>query len=356
MRTFERMKADDHEQLIFCNDITSGLKAIIAIHDTTLGPAIGGVRMWNYASEKEAVADALRIAELHTYRASIMGCDLGGGAIVAWGNPKTDKSEIYFRALGRFIEGLKGRFWTTTEMGTTVNDLLSIRRETQYVFGLPGAWGGGGDTSIITAKTALWGLRACLKEVFGSTSSKGKTVAIQGVGKVGGHIVQKLIEEEANIIMSDINYDRIKTIQDKFPHTKIIHPDEILEVKCDVLIPCAFGGVLTSHNINKLRCKIIAGPANNVLESADLAEMLYKKGILFAPDFLMGGGEMLQAIEELKGFNKERAFKRAEDILDIFVRILSESVKQKQSPYDIAMSEAKARIVAVGKVQQAILC
>ena len=322
MKIFETMAKEGHEQLFFNYDRTSGLKSLIAIHDTTLGPALGGCRMWNYATEDEAVMDVLRLSKGMTFKSASAGVDYGGGKSLIWGDPKTDKSEALFRALGRYVDALKGRFSTGTDVGTTFNDFIIARKETRYVGALPVEYGGGGNSGIITAYGTWMSVKAVAKELFGDDSLKGKTIAVQGLGKVGYYLVEYLASEGANIIGCDINQDLIDKVTQDF-NVKIVDPQDIYTVQCDIFSPNAMGAILNDTTIAQLRCKGIAGAANNQLAEPRHAEMLAEKGILYAPDYIANAGGLIQVCDEIDGYNKERAFRNTAMIFDRLLAVFA---------------------------------
>jgi leucine dehydrogenase len=357
LKLFELMAKDEHEQVVTCYDASTNLRAILALHCTTLGPALGGCRMWGYESATEALEDALRLSKSMTLRASIAGCDLGGGAAVLWGDPKKDKNEAYFRALGRFVEGLKGKFILTTELGVSVDDLVHIKKETQYVAALPEILGGSGDTGQTTALGIYYGMRSAVKEIFNHSSLQGLSVAIEGAGNLGTHLVEILRREEKDvrIAISDIDYDKMKNIQDRHPDVKLVSSQELLELKCDILAPCAMGGIITGKNVKKLKCRIIAGGATNILESENLVIDLFKKGIFFAPDFVINTGEVIQVDDEMKGLPREKTLESLKKIGVTISDIAIRSREDKVPPHTIALRSARERIARIGKIKH-ILC
>jgi len=351
LSVFELMEKHGHEELVFCNDQPTGLCAIIAIHDTTLGPALGGTRMWNYADEVDAIKDALRLSRSMTYQTAVADCDTGGGKAVLWGDPLKDKSEAYFRAFGRFIEGLNGRFVTYADLGTDERDLRYIKRETSQVAPFVAERAGGSDGAKVTAQGVFWGMRACCKMVFGVSSVKDRRVVIQGVGEVGTHLARLLAEEGAKLIISDIVYDAMKRVQDEIPDAEIIKPDRIFDCDCDIFSPCALGGVINQDTFKKLRCKIIAGGAYDVLESDHIGDLLFKKDILYAPDFVISAGELFQSADGMVPVTSEASLERAEEIYEVMVRVLERAGRENKPPYRAARDIASERIENVGRVR-----
>ena len=351
MSIFELMDTNGHEEIVFCYDRTTGLQAIIAIHDTTLGPALGGTRMWHYESEGEALKDALRLSRSMTYQAAVADCDTGGGKAVLWGDPAKDKSEAYFRAYGRFVEGLKGRFVTYGDLGTDERDLRYVMRETQQIAPFVGHGAVVIDGARVTAYGVVCGMKACCKMVFGISSLKGRRVAIQGIGAVGAHLAGYLYDEGAQLILTDIIYDAMKRVQDKVPDVKIVRPDEILASECDILSPCALGGVINEDTLEQLKCRIIAGAAYHVIESDLIGDLLHKKDILYAPDFVISAGELFQSTLGTAPTSEEESLRRAEEIYDVMVRVLDRASREDIPPYRAARKMAVERIEQVGRVR-----
>ncbi len=351
MSVFDLMDEHGHEQVVFCHDPTTGLRAIIAIHDTTLGPALGGTRMWNYATEEAALKDALRLSRSMTYQAAVADCDTGGGKAVLWGDPMSDKSEAYFRAFGRFIDGLGGRFVTYADLGTDERDLRYVRRETSQVAPFVRGVGAQGDGAKVTAYGVLCGMKACCKAVFGVSNLSGRRVVIQGVGEVGSHLADYLHAEGAEIVISDIVYDAMKRVQDRIADAEIIRPESIFDCACDIFSPCALGGIITTENVDDLKCKIIAGAAYDVLESDEVGDLLHDRGILYAPDFVISAGELFQSTDRLEPVSFEESLKRAEEIYDVMVRVLDRSARDNVPAFRAAREMAKERIEKVGKVR-----
>ena len=351
MRVFEKLAEYRYEQLVFCHDKATGLRAIIAIHDTTLGPALGGCRMYPYASEDEAVVDALRLARGMTYKAAASGLNLGGGKSVIIGDPERDKSEEHFRSFGRYIETLGGRYITAEDVGTSTEDMEYIRIETSHVVGVDVTHGGSGDPSPFTALGVVHGMRACAEEVFGSPSLEGRTVAVQGLGHVGYHLCELLDDEGANLIVCDLHEEVVERAVRDFG-AKPVEPDEILSIPCDVLAPCALGAVVNDESLPRFRCSIIAGSANNVLLEARHGEALAERGILYAPDYVINAGGLINVADELEGYNKTRATKRVARIYDSMKKIIAIS-KRDGVPTNVAADTlALERIDAISSIER----
>ncbi|MDI6600471.1 MAG: Glu/Leu/Phe/Val dehydrogenase [Thermoanaerobacteraceae bacterium] len=350
MGIFEKMEKEGHEEIIFCQEKSTGLKSIIAIHDTTLGPALGGCRMYPYLTEEDALNDALRLSKGMTYKNAISGSNNGGAKAVIWGDPK-NKTEMQFRAFGRFVGSLKGRFNTGTDVGTYPNDFVWASFEAPYFVGLPESYGGSGDTSILTAVGVMKAIEACCVEVFGSAEVKGLTVAIQGVGKVGSKLADKLIDKGAKVIVSDVSRENVNSVLEKHPDVTVVSPDEVLGVKCDILAPCALGAVLNENTVNNLKCRIICGSANNQLSDESVGDKIHEMGILYAPDFLVNAGGAIQVADELEGFNKERATHKVERIYDNLLEVFRIAKRDNIPPYKAADRFVEERIAAAAKIK-----
>lgn len=340
----------EHEQVVFCYDKATGLKAIIAIHDTTLGPALGGTRMWNYASESEAINDVLRLSRGMTYKAAISGLGLGGGKAVIFGDSKTQKTPELFRKYGQFIETLGGRYITAEDVGTHTSDMVHVREMTRHVTGLPETMGGGGDPSPVTAYGVFMGMKATALEYWGNDSVKGKKVAVQGVGHVGQNLVRLLTEEGATVFVTDINQDNLTAMEKQFGATRIA-PESVYDLDVDIYAPCALGATLNTENIIKLRCSIIAGAANNQLADETVnGQQLKDKGILLAPDFLINAGGLINVYSELEGYNRDKALGQAKKIYDTTLEILRKAKNEDITTIAAAKMIAEERIRAARQI------
>lgn len=347
---FEQMAEGSYEQVLFAYDKPSGLKAIIAIHDTTLGPALGGCRMWPYKTEEEAVKDALRLARGMTYKAAAAGLNLGGGKSVIIGDPKKDKSEALFRAFGRAVQSLNGRYITAEDVGTAVWDMEHIRVETRYVTGLTKVKGGSGDPSPVTAYGVYKGMKACANEVFETSSLRNRKVAIQGAGHVGYNLAKHLTEEGAKVTICDIDEESTARVRDDFGAT-VVAPEEIYDVDMDIFAPCALGGVINDETIERIQAKVIAGAANNQLDDEHKhGQMLHDRGICYAPDFVINAGGLMNVYEELEGYNRERALQKVSQLYDAMAEIISTSRTQNVPTYKAANAVAEARIQKIRDV------
>jgi leucine dehydrogenase len=343
MEIFRYMEKYDYEQLLFCQDQNSGLKAIIAIHDTTLGPALGGTRMWPYESEEAAIEDALRLARGMTYKNAAAGLNLGGGKTVIIGDPHKDKNEEMFRALGRFIQGLNGRYITAEDVGTTVADMDIIHEETDFVTGISPAFGSSGNPSPVTAYGCYVGMKAAAKEAFGSDSLEGLTIAVQGAGNVAYHLCKYLHEERARLIVTDLHKEPVQRIVQEFG-AEAVDPKDIYSVKADIFSPCALGAILNDETIPQLKAKVIAGSANNQLKEAKHGDMLYEMGIVYAPDYVINAGGVINVADELYGYNRERALKKVELIYQNIEKVFEISKRDGIPTYKAADRMAEERI------------
>lgn len=350
MELFDTMSADGHEQVVFFNCPHSGLKAIVAIHNTVLGPALGGLRMWPYASEEDALKDVLRLSRGMTHKAAVSGLNLGGGKAVLIGDPEKDKSEALFRALGRFIGSLGHRYITAEDVGTTVEDMEYIFQETDRVVGVHPVHGGSGDPSPFTAYGTLQGIRACLMRRYGSIDLRGMTFAVQGVGAVGKHLVRMLSEEGAKIFVCDINHDRVQQLVDEYG-AEAVPMAEIYDVDAKVFSPCALGGVINGETVPRLKCDIVAGSANNQLESRDWGSALEERGVMYAPDYAINAGGLINVAIELQGYNRDRAYRMVKGIYNNIENIFQIAERDTIPSWQAADRLAEERIASVGHIK-----
>lgn len=348
---FGKLGQFDHEQIMICNDNSTGLKAIIAIHNTVLGPGLGGTRMWNYKSEAEAIQDALRLSRGMSYKAAISGLNLGGAKAVIIGDPHTQKSEALMRKFGRFVENLGGKYITAEDVGTTTKDMEYVNMETDSVVGLPESRGGGGDPSPVTAYGVYMGMKASAKKLWGSDSLAGKKVAVQGIGKVGFHLVEMLHKDGAKLYVSDIHEKMLHLAASQFG-AHVVNGNDIYSQDVDIFAPCALGAILNTENINALKCAIVAGAANNQLEHEDEhGPMLSKKGILYAPDFLINAGGLINVYSEYTGYNRDNAMRDTEKIYDTTLAIYAKADDENIHTQKAAMILAEKRINDILKVR-----
>lgn len=349
---FDKLQSYEHEQIVVCSAPEAGLKAIIAIHNTTLGPALGGTRMWPYNNEEEALRDVLRLSRGMTYKAAISGLNLGGGKAVIIGDPRTDKTEEMFRAFGRYVDTLGGRYITAEDVGIEVQDMEWVNMETKYVTGIPKSIGGSGDPSPVTAYGVYMGMKACAKKAYGSDSLEGKRIAVQGAGHVSSYLVEFLSKENADLFISDIYEDKVSALADKVGAT-VVEPDEIYSKDVDIFSPCALGGVVNDDTLDTFKCDIIAGAANNVLDEEDKhGQMLIDRDILYAPDYVINAGGLINVASELEGYNEKRAHDKASRIYDVILDILHYSEENDMPTYAASNILAEKRIRNVGRIQQ----
>lgn len=344
----ERMSKYNHEQLLFCNDNATGLKAIIAVHNTTLGPALGGTRMWAYKNELEALNDVLRLSRGMTYKNSISGLNLGGGKAVIIGDARKDKSEALMRRFGKFVNSLAGKYITAEDVGISTADMSWVNMETNHVVGLPGK---SGDPSPVTAYGVYMGMKAAAKLQFGSDSLSGKKVAVQGVGHVGEYLVEHLSKEGAQVFISDIHEDTLAKVAAKYK-AKVVGLNDIYSIDMDIYAPCALGATVNDETLSQLKCSIIAGAANNQLKDEQIhGEIVRDKGIMYIPDFMINAGGVINCYAEVKGFTAAWAMTKAEEIYNRTINIVNRSKDSKVPTYKIANTMAEERIDSIGLIK-----
>jgi leucine dehydrogenase len=349
MNVFAQL-SDEYEEVVFLHDAPSGLRAIVAIHSTALGPALGGTRFYPFDSEEDALRDVLRLARGMTFKAATAGLDLGGGKAVIIGDPRRHKSERLFRAYGRFIDSLGGRYITAEDVGTSREDMDMVRRETRWVTGVSKRLGGSGDPSPVTAYGTFQGMRACAEEALQTSSLEGVRVVVQGVGKVGYALVKHLVEEGAVVTASDIDVDAVARVVNEFG-VETVEPDKAHAVECEIFAPCSLGAVIRDDTIPTLKCKIVAGAANNQLERPEHGEALADLGILYAPDFVINAGGLINVADELIGYDRDRAMKRVEDIYRTLREVYRRARLDGMTPARAADLLAQERIRAVSRVR-----
>lgn len=339
MVTFERIQ--EHEQVVFCNDPASGLKAIIVIHDTTLGPALGGCRMRPYKNVDEALEDGLRLSKGMTYKCAAADVDFGGGKAVIFGDPATDASPALFRAFGQYVDSLNGRFYTGTDMGTTPENFVEALKETPCVVGVPEEYGGHGDSSIPTSHGVIYSLKATSHTLWDSEDLSRSSFAIQGLGKVGSKVAEHLLSEGANLYVCDVNEDAVQRLQAQAANAKgtmtVVQGDDIYSVDADFFVPCALGGILNDQTIESLKVKAVVGSANNQLLEDVHGDRLREKGIMYAPDYIVNSGGLIQVADELhaQGPNKDRVLQKTtgiyDTLLEIYKRAEADSITTAQA-------------------------
>jgi leucine dehydrogenase len=355
MFTFEKLYSMGHEEVVIFCEPTSGLKAIVAIHDTTLGPALGGTRMWPYATEEEAIEDVLRLSRGMTYKAAISGLNLGGGKAVIIGDPKKDKSEALFRAYGRFIESLNGRYISAEDVNISVSDIDHMYTETNYVCGVATAHGGSGNPAPYTALGVFRGMQASAMKTWGSKSLKDKVVGIQGIGSVGFELGKLIHEDGGKLLYTDINEDNLAKFRSEFPEAIFVNPDDIYSAEMDIYAPCALGATINDETIPKLKCKIVNGAANNQLKEDRHGKALQEVGILYSPDYLINAGGLMNVSIEFEGWNDDKSRRMIDKIynttLDIFALADEEGIPVNEAT-DIL---AERRLESMKKIQTTYL-
>ena len=346
MQIFDTVASMGHEQVVLCHDPAAGYRGIIAIHSTILGPALGGTRFWNYASDDEAIVDALRLARGMTYKNAVAGLNLGGGKAVIIGDNKTKDRELIFRAHGRFCESLGGRYITAEDVGTSTADMDYVHMETKNVSGLAGR---SGDPSPVTAHGVFRAIQASAKERWGQDDIADRTVAVQGCGHVGYFLAKELHEAGAKLVVTDIDAERVKRVTTEFG-ARAVAPEEIYGVKAEIFAPCALGAIVNDKTIPQLKCEIVAGAANNQLLEERHGNALEEKGILYAPDYVANAGGVINVYSELAGWTSARAFRKADEIYDTVLKVFSIAKQDKVPTYQAADRLAEQRIGKVGSL------
>jgi leucine dehydrogenase len=343
-QVIEKMNQMNHEQLVFCNDKETGLKAIIAIHDTTLGPALGGTRMWNYNCDNDAIIDVLRLSRGMTFKAAITGLSLGGGKAVIIGDSSTQKSEALMRKFGEYVNSLGGKYITAEDVGMSASDMVHVKKETDFVTGIPVEMGGGGDPSPVTAFGVYMGMKAAAKYKWGSDDLNAKKILVQGVGHVGENLVKHLSDDGADVYINDINEVNLQRVSDLY-NAQIVEGNLIYDLDVDIYSPCALGATINDITIEMFKCEIIAGAANNQLKDEDKhAKRLQEKGILYAPDFLINAGGLINVYSEINGYDREKAISQTRKIYDTTLEIFSKSDEEEITTHQAALRLAMERI------------
>jgi len=341
-----------HEQVVFCHDEATGLKAIVAIYSTALGPGLGGTRFYPYATEHDALVDVLKLSKGMAYKASLAGLDLGGGKAVIIGDPAKIKSEALLRAYGRFVESLDGRYLTACDVGTFPEDMDNVARECSYVTGRTVAHGGAGDSSVLTAYGVFQGMRAAAQVTWGSPSLHGRTVGVAGVGKVGHHLVTHLVDDGADVVITDVAQAAVDRVLGEHPEVRAVaDTDALVRTELDVYAPCALGGALDDDVVEVLTAKVVCGAANNQLAHEGIEKQLEDRGILYAPDYMVNAGGLIQVADELEGFSFERAKQRAGQIFDTTLRVFALAADEGVPPAVAADRLAERRMNEVGRLR-----
>jgi valine dehydrogenase (NAD+) len=341
-----------HEQVVFCNDPATGLRAIIAIYSTALGPALGGTRFYPYASEQDALEDVLNLSRAMAYKAACAGLDLGGGKAVIIGDPVTDKTEALLRAYGRFVQAVGGRYYTACDVGTYVEDMDVIARECSFVTGRSPAHGGAGDSSILTAYGVFQGMRAAAQTAWGASTLRGRRIGIAGVGKVGHHLVEHLLEDGASVVVSDVARDAVDRVRLIHPEVDAVDPDRLLEQPMDVYAPCALGGALSDETVPLLQGQVVCGAANNQLAHPGIEKLLEERGVLYAPDYVVNSGGLIQVADEIEGYSEPRARAKAAGIYETTQRIFALAAAEGLPPSVAADRLAERRMGQIGALRR----
>ncbi len=343
MEFFKQIADMGHEQVVMCHDKASGYRGIIAIHDTTLGPALGGLRFWNYATDEEAYIDALRLARGMTYKNAVAGLNLGGGKAVIIGDNRTVNREMLFRAHGRFVDSLGGRYITAEDVGTSVEDMDFVHMETKHVTGIGSR---SGDPSSVTAHGVFRAIEASARERWGSDNLSGRVVALQGCGHVGYHLARELHGAGARLVVADIHADKVQRVVDA-TGARVVTSDEIYSTEADIFAPCALGGIINDTTLPRLTVEIVAGAANNQLLEARHGDELAARGILYTPDYVANAGGVINVYSELTGWTRDRALRKADEIYDTVLSVFNIARQDSIPTYKAADRVAEARISAV---------
>ncbi len=347
---FEKIGTSGHEEVVYCHNADAGLKAIIAIHNTVLGPALGGLRMWPYKTEQEALDDVLRLSRGMTYKAAVAGLNLGGGKSVIIGDPSRDKSEALFRALGRYINSLNGRYITAEDVGIDVNDMEYVLKETEYVTGVHQVHGGSGDPSPFTAYGTLQGIMASLNHRFGNEEVGRYSYAVQGVGHVGFELVKLLRNEGAKVFVTDINQEAVARCVDEYG-CEAVGRDEIYDVDADVYAPCALGSTVSLETLPRFKFKVICGAANNQLATDECGDELERRGLIYAPDYAVNAGGLMNVSIEFDGYNRERAMRMMRSIYYNVGTIFKIAKRDNIPTWKAADRMGEERIAQIGRIK-----
>jgi valine dehydrogenase (NAD+) len=341
-----------HEQVVFCHDEPTGLKAIIAIYSTALGPALGGTRFYPYPSEHDALSDVLNLSKGMAYKAALAGLDLGGGKAVIIGDPARVKTEALLRAYGRFVQSLNGRYLTACDVGTYSEDMDVVARECSFVTGRTVAHGGAGDSSVLTAYGVFQGMRAAAEVTWGEPTLQGRTVGVAGVGKVGHHLVSHLVADGAEVVVTDVSPHAVARVRAEHPQVRVVdHTAALVAQDLDVYAPCALGGAITDEVVAILRARIVCGAANNQLAHEGIEKSLEDRGVLYAPDYMVNAGGLIQVADELEGFSFDRAKQRAQKIFDTTKRVFALAADEGVPPAVAADRLAERRMSEVGRLR-----
>lgn len=348
---FQTMKEMKHEQVDFCHDEETGLKAIIAVHNTVLGPALGGTRVWDYKNEADAIKDVLRLSRGMTYKSAISGIHLGGGKAVIISDPRVPKNEAFWRRYGKFVNSLQGKYITAEDVGTSTREMEFVAAETSFVAGKPAYMGGSGDPSPVTAHGVYLGMKAAVKRWTGSDSLEGKRILVQGAGHVGQYLITQLVKESAYVMVADINENNLATVTNTFK-VEVVNPNDVYSVDMDIYSPCALGATLNTNTISELKCAVIAGAANNQLEDEEIhGKMISEKGILYAPDFLINAGGVINCYTEVAGIDRSMSKDLTAKIYDKTLEIFDTAAKENISTHKAALLLAESRIKDIARLK-----
>jgi valine dehydrogenase (NAD+) len=340
-----------HEQVTYFNDPASGLRAIIAIYSTALGPALGGTRFYPYANEDEALADVLNLSRAMAYKAACAGLDLGGGKAVIIGDPSTDKSEALLRAYGRAVQSLNGRYYTACDVGTYVEDMDVVARESTFVTGRSPAHGGAGDSSILTAYGVFQGMRAAAEMAWGDATLRGRRVGVAGVGKVGHHLVQHLLDDGASVVIADVDAGAVDRVRQLHPEVDVLEVAALPTSEMDVYAPCALGGALSDEVVAAMQARVVCGAANNQLAHPGIEKQLEERGVLYAPDYVVNSGGLIQVADEIEGYSEPRARAKAAGIYDTTLQIFRLAADEGVPPAVAADRLAERRMAEIGRLR-----
>ncbi|MDQ6874921.1 MAG: valine dehydrogenase [Actinomycetota bacterium] len=344
-----------HEQVVFCQDAGAGLRSIIAIYSTALGPGLGGTRFYPYHSEADALADVLNLSKAMAYKAACAGLDLGGAKAVIIGDPARDKTEALLRAYGRFVQSLHGRYFTACDVGTYVADMDVIARECRYVTGRSPEHGGAGDSSVLTALGVFQGMRAAAAHAWGQPSLTGRRVGIAGVGKVGYHLVEHLVSDGASVVVSDVSAAAVGRVQAAYPGVEVLDVDALPAAAMDVYAPCALGGALDDETVPALQARVVCGGANNQLAHPGIDKQLVDRGVLYAPDYVVNSGGLIAVADEIAGYSEARARQRTLAIFDTAQRVFAIGDEEGVPPAAAADRLAERRMAEVGRLRSILL-
>jgi leucine dehydrogenase len=353
--SFERLYSEGHEEIVYFSDPSCNLKAIVAIHNTILGPALGGTRMWPYKTEQDALDDVLRLSKGMTYKAAVAGLNLGGGKAVIIGDPTKDKSEALFRSYGRYLESLNGRYITAEDVNIGVEDIEHIYTETSQVCGVAKMHGGSGNPAPYTALGVFRGIEASCTKTYGDKSLKNKVIALQGAGSVGIRLGELLANNGAKIFFTDINEKNIQNFKEKIPSAELVGVEDIYDIPCDIYAPCALGATVNDDTIDRLKCKIVAGAANNQLKEDRHGTALKEKNILYAPDYLINAGGLMNVSIEFEGWNDQKATRMVDTIYKTTMSIFKISDEQNIPVNNAADVLAEARLHSIQKIKGSYL-